>query len=35
MKKEVKERDGGYFGNAQNVKKNELDIDDNSIEELA
>lgn len=35
MKKEVKERDGGYFLNNQKNKKNELDIDDNSIEELA
>ena len=34
MKKEIKERDGGYFGNTQKSRNNELDIDDNSIEEL-
>lgn len=35
MKRELRCRDGGSFGSTKKAKKNELDIDDNSIEELA
>lgn len=35
MKREMRSRDGGYFASNQPAKKNELEIDDNSIEELA
>ena len=34
MKKEIRERDGGYFGNTQKSRNNDLEIDDYSIEEL-
>ena len=35
MKKEIKDRDSASYLRTQHVRKNELDIDDNSIEELA
>jgi len=34
MKKEIRNRDGATFGGVKQPKKHELDIDDNSIEEL-